>query len=102
MNTHDSRTTRGLELDSATAELVKNQILRLGVPGVEAASIHRDAHLIEDLGLDSLKFVDLTVGLEDALGIDEFPMQDWVDTQLAEGGQLTFGALVLACRSLST
>ena len=40
-----------------------------------------DTSLVSDIGIDSLRFVDLTVSLEDALGIREFPMQDWADRQ---------------------
>jgi hypothetical protein len=31
---------------------------------------------------DSIRFVDLCVALEEALGVAEFPMQDWIDNQL--------------------
>lgn len=56
------------------------------------------AHLIDDLGLDSLKFVDLTVELETAFGMDEFPMQAWLDERWEDGLPITLGALVEACR----
>jgi acyl carrier protein len=53
--------------------------------------------LIDDLGLDSMKFVDLTVGLEEALGIPEFPMQDWIDGLVADGARIDVAALTEAC-----
>ena len=81
-------------------ELVRTQLLGLKLPGVSSEQLHRDALLIDDLGLDSLKFVDLSVALEEALGVPEFPMQDWVDRQLELEAPLSVGALVDACREL--
>lgn len=77
--------------------IVRAQLLALQIPGLRLDHLGDDALLIEDLGLDSLKFVDLTVALEDALGICEFPMQDWVDRQLEREAPLSLGALVIAC-----
>jgi acyl carrier protein len=37
--------------------------------------------LVEDLGFDSLAFVDLTLILEAELGVDEFPLQNWIDKE---------------------
>jgi acyl carrier protein len=54
--------------------------------------------LVEDLGIDSLKFVDLTVALEDAFELDEFPMQAWVDREAhKEAPRFTVLALARAC-----
>lgn len=64
-------------------------------PALGASMVIEDGTLlIEDLAFDSLKFVDLTVGLERALSVDEFPMQDWVDEELSSGRNLTVGGLV--------
>ena len=66
--------------------------------GLMPENIHPDSSLIQDLGLDSLKFVDLTVALEDAFGFDEFPMQEWVDGQAAmTSGAFRVAALARAC-----
>lgn len=48
-----------------------------------ACEVSTNSSLVDTLGLDSLRFVDLTVSLEDALGIEAFPMQAWVDRQHA-------------------
>ena len=81
-------------------ELVTGQLGALGLEGVIPRHIHEHSLLIEDLGLDSLKFVDLTLRLEEALGIEEFPMQDWVDAQHEAQESLSVGALVEACASV--
>lgn len=58
-----------------------------------------DASLTDDLGLDSLRFVDLTVALEDALHIDAFPIQEWHDAEAAKEGErrFTVASLVASC-----
>src|SRR5690348_6360015 len=60
-------------------------------------SISVDSLLVEDVGLDSFKFVDLTVRLEQSLCLDEFPMQQWVDRQIEFGSPLSVGSLVQEC-----
>src|SRR5690242_12982642 len=83
-------------------EIVRAQLVRLAPAGPHAHGhpIGEQSLLIEDVGLDSLRFVDLTVALEDALQIVEFPMQDWVDAQVEADLPLTVGALVLECERL--
>lgn len=55
--------------------------------------------LVEDLGLDSFTFVELTARVEIAFGLEEFPMQEWIDARIDEGAPLTVGALALACET---
>jgi acyl carrier protein len=60
------------------------------------------ANLFSDLGLSSLELVDLAVGLERNLGIDEFPLQLWLDLQPTYGADgYTVGSLVAACGRLT-
>ena len=82
--------------------IVREQLMRLEPAGPHAQGVAIGEHslLIEDVGLDSLRFVDLTVALEDALRIPEFPMQEWVDAQVEGDRPLTVGALVLECERL--
>jgi acyl carrier protein len=68
------------------------------IEGVRGERIAPDAHLMEDVGLDSFQFVDVTVALERALGIAVFPMQEWVDETRAGGGPLTVAGLATACQ----
>ncbi|HKP62232.1 MAG TPA: acyl carrier protein [Polyangiales bacterium] len=82
------------------ADAVYAQLLKLAPREVNPAGVDASSRLIEDLGLDSMKFVDLTVGLEEALGIPEFPMQDWVDALVARDEPLRAGALIAACEAL--
>lgn len=79
---------------------IRNELRKLAMPGVTLASIDAQSLLIDDLGLDSMKFVDLTVALESILDVPEFPMQHWVDDQVGQGLPLTVQGLVTACRAL--
>lgn len=57
-----------------------------------------DSSLIEDLGLTSLHFVDLTVALEKALNIERFPIQQWIDQERRRSDKrFTFDSLVNKC-----
>jgi acyl carrier protein len=58
--------------------------------------IDHDSSLVDDLGFDSLKMIDLVFALEDDLGIVEFPLQAWWDCELgkARGERFTVGSLV--------
>jgi acyl carrier protein len=57
-------------------------------------AIEPDTSLVEDLGLDSLAFVDLTLRLEAKLGVRELPLQDWIDAEVARPGRrYTLGSL---------
>jgi acyl carrier protein len=67
---------------------------------VPRAELRPETSLLE-LGLDSLTAVDLTVALEEALGITEFPIQDWADSEASrEEPRFTLGALVATCEEL--
>jgi acyl carrier protein len=97
-------TTTELGIDPRTFrqrifDKVCEQLATLGTPGIDYLSLGETAHLIDEIGLDSLKFVDLTVRLEEAFGLSEFPMQEWIDEQLASGRPLTLGELVRACEA---
>jgi acyl carrier protein len=61
----------------------------------------RDTSVVDDLGIDSLRFVDLTVILEEQLQIREFPLQDWYDSEAQKSGKrFTVGSLVSLCTEL--
>jgi acyl carrier protein len=61
--------------------------------------VRLESSLVHDLGFDSLMFVDLTVMLEERLGIEEFPMRAWADAERARenGRGYTFQSLLCAC-----
>ena len=87
-------------MNDSVFEGVCQALLALDIPSLERSRIKLDSLLVDDLGLDSLKFVDLTVRLEEAFDLAEFPMQQWVDDELEADRQLSVGRLVSACREL--
>jgi acyl carrier protein len=67
-------------------------------PSLARTRIDLATSVIEDLGLDSIRFVDLTFALEDTLGIAEFPMQAWADAEATRPGRrFTVASLVDRC-----
>lgn len=103
-----AKTNRGAVMsqsiaDERTLQAVVHEhvvgVLR-SIDGVRADRIWPEAHLIDDVGLDSFQFVDVTVALERALNLDHFPMQEWVDESKALGRSLTVQSLVGACEKL--
>jgi acyl carrier protein len=83
----------------AVMETIRNLLATLvRDSGIDSGDIRIDTSLVDDLALDSLSFVDLTLAIEDSLGLEEFPMQAWAD---AEGGRAspsyTVRSLVEAC-----
>jgi acyl carrier protein len=77
-------------------DLVRLELVKVAMTEVTADDIGPDSLLIEELGVDSLSFVDL----EDLLEVDEFPMQAWVDECVSHDQPLTVGSLVAACDQL--
>ena len=61
--------------------------------GIEATDVSEESHLVDDLGLDSLDTVELTLGLEERFGI-EIP-----DTEL-EGVTSVGDAVTLISKKL--
>ncbi|MBN1656097.1 MAG: hypothetical protein JXA30_20180 [Deltaproteobacteria bacterium] len=49
--------------------------------GMEKTEITMETSIVDDLGFTSLNFVDLTIAIEEALGIDGFPMLGWIDEE---------------------
>jgi acyl carrier protein len=81
-------------------EIICAELLKVVMPGITRTSIVPESLLIEELGVDSLKFVELTVGLEAALALEEFPMQQWIDERMSRDQPLTVQALVSVCDQL--
>jgi len=87
-------------LDRDLFDRVREVLLSLEIEELGEADIQPEANLIDDIGLDSLRFVDLTVNLEEALGIPVFPMQEWVDLQVEHERPLTVAELVAVCEAV--
>jgi acyl carrier protein len=45
------------------------------------------ASLVDDLGLDSVRFVELTFALEDVFELEAFPMDDWAAKEMTRSGK---------------
>jgi acyl carrier protein len=57
-----------------------------------------DMSLVDDLGMDSIRFLDLTFAIEDLLNLTEFPIQQWVDAESTRSGpRFTVRSLVAFC-----
>ncbi len=66
--------------------------------GVRREDVQPETSLVDDLGMDSMKFLDLTVALERRLGLRELPMQRWQDDEaLKPGRRYTVRALAATC-----
>ena len=50
---------------------------------VEVGAITRDSHVMRDLGVDSLAFLDITFAIDQKFGI-RLPVEDWIQ-QVNEG-----------------
>jgi acyl carrier protein len=83
-------------------EAVRSALAELLVrDGVSAGDIGMDTSLADDLHLDSFLFVDLTVQIEERLGISEFPIRKWADEEMArEGPRFSVRSLVRRCVEL--
>lgn len=65
--------------------------------GITSQAVEPDTSIVDDLGFDSLDFVDLTLELESAMGLEEFPIQQWADIQMDQAPpRFTVRALALA------
>jgi acyl carrier protein len=68
---------------------------------VRRADVHESSSLIDDLGLDSVRFVELAFALEDVFELDAFPMDDWAASEMARPGKrFTVASLAVRLRAL--
>ena len=95
-----SRTFQPAAVLDPVFSTVCSVLTSLDVPDLTREQIRPSSLLVEELGIDSLRFVDLTVALEDAFGFPEFPMQRWVDECLESDEPLTVAALVTICQRM--
>jgi hypothetical protein len=91
------RTMDSISLDHGVFERV-----RFALGQVDGRILRRELapgmSLIDDLGIDSIRFVALALELEDALGIENFPIQSWADGEYSRTGKrFTLASLVERC-----
>jgi acyl carrier protein len=75
--------------------------LRRSNRNIRGKEIRIDSSILDDLGFDSLRFIDLTLAIEDELGVADFPMQAWYDAEMEikDGRRpFTVASLVTACQ----
>jgi acyl carrier protein len=70
--------------------------LRRANSRIQEVDIDEDSSIIDDLGFDSLKMVELLFALEDELEVADFPLQSWWDSEVvrADGARFTVGSLL--------
>jgi acyl carrier protein len=57
-----------------------------------------ETSLVDDLSMDSFRFVELAFAIESAVGLTEFPVQEWVDAESARTSKrFTVASLVMVC-----
>jgi acyl carrier protein len=70
---------------------------------IHRGDIHESSSLVEDLGLDSVRFVELTFALEDVFQLDAFPMDDWAAGEAARSDKrFTVASLALRLEALGS
>lgn len=84
----------------SVANIVFGELAKLMSARHGRTAISMDDLLVEDLGIDSMTFSQLTVALEEALGVNDFPMQQWIDDCVDLGKPLSVGELVRTCEDL--
>jgi acyl carrier protein len=69
-----------METANIVLDVLKETAVRVGYA---PDKLRMETSLVHDMGLDSVDFMGLTVDLEDALALDSFPMEAWVERQKA-------------------
>jgi acyl carrier protein len=65
-----------------TLDAIHEALLRVNRK-IRRSDVHESSSLIDDLGLDSVRFVELTFALEDVFALDAFPMDEWAASEMA-------------------
>lgn len=86
-------------VENAAFQWICHGVMTLDMPGVSVRELSVHTRIFEDLGLDSLKMVDLTVWIEEVSGLDAFPMQEWLDRYARGGRAPTLGDLADAVQA---
>ena len=101
--TRPERTDASEDCSSPVAVAVMRALTDMCLEYDREVAIRFDSSLVDDLGFDSLMFVELTVSLEDRLGVGEFPMRAWADEEARTKGvaRFTVRSLVRTCTALA-
>ena len=80
-NSRDESIVSEVTLDAIHEALVRTN------RKIRRADVHESSSLVDDLGLDSVRFVELTFALEDVFELDAFPMDDWAASEMTRAGK---------------
>jgi acyl carrier protein len=68
-------------------------------PRLTERDLRANASIVDDLGIDSIRIVDLTLALQDIFGCSGAPVQEWADEQERSGQCYTIASLSERCGS---
>jgi acyl carrier protein len=78
-------------MSSNTLEIVSNIIVE--VCGIDRAELRADVNAVDELGIDSVDFLDIIYEVDQRFGI-KVPAEDWME-QIGSGGASTADFFVL-------
>jgi acyl carrier protein len=67
---------------------------------IRTDDVRLEARLMEDLGVDSVRLMELKNELEESLAIPDIPVQDLFDVALARGVPMTVQGIFELCQGL--
>ena len=87
-------------VSGATLDAIHEALSRINRK-IRRADVHESSSLTDDLGLDSVRFVELTFALEDVFELDAFPMDEWAASEMTRAGKrFTVASLADRLRAL--
>ncbi|MET0594149.1 MAG: acyl carrier protein [Polyangiaceae bacterium] len=87
-------------MSEITLDAIHDALFRINRK-IRRVDVQESSSLIEDFGLDSVRFVELAFVLEDVFELDAFPMDEWAASEMARvGKRFTVASLADRLRTL--